>query len=102
MSAGALRGALLHGLQAIERCFDRAFGNAANPLRHLGALGFFLFWIVAASGIATSSLMIQEAEESAVPITFPAGNASKTVAFVCLIVTSSRLICGSRIVWCCV
>lgn len=51
MSAGALRGALLRGLQAIERCFDRAFGHAANPLRHLGALGFFLFWIVAASGI---------------------------------------------------
>ena len=51
MSAGALRGALLCGLQALERCFDRVFGNAANPLRHLGALGFFLFWIVAASGI---------------------------------------------------
>ena len=29
----------------------RLFGPAANPLRHLGALGFLLFWIVAASGI---------------------------------------------------
>lgn len=27
------------------------FGVAANPLRQLGALGFHLFWIVAASGI---------------------------------------------------
>jgi coenzyme F420-reducing hydrogenase delta subunit/ferredoxin len=48
---GALRRIPLHGLQAVERLFDRAFGSAANPLRHLGALGFFLFWAVAASGI---------------------------------------------------
>ena len=36
---------------AIERAFDRAFGQAGNPWRHLGALGYFLFWIVAGSGI---------------------------------------------------
>lgn len=36
---------------AIEQAFDRAFGRHANPWRHLGALGFFLFWIVAATGI---------------------------------------------------
>ena len=36
---------------SIERLFDRAFGAGANPLRHLGALGFLLFWILAASGI---------------------------------------------------
>jgi quinol-cytochrome oxidoreductase complex cytochrome b subunit len=34
-----------------ERLLDRAFGARANPLRHLGALGFLLFWILAASGI---------------------------------------------------
>lgn len=39
------------GLTAIERAFEFAFTPAANPWRHLGALGFFLFWIVAASGI---------------------------------------------------
>jgi coenzyme F420-reducing hydrogenase delta subunit/ferredoxin len=43
--------ALAAGLGAIERAFDQAFGAAANPWRHLGALGFFFFWIVVASGI---------------------------------------------------
>lgn len=50
-AASAAPGLLLRALQTVERLFDRAFGAAANPLRHLGALGFFLFWIVAASGI---------------------------------------------------
>jgi coenzyme F420-reducing hydrogenase delta subunit/ferredoxin len=36
---------------AAERLFDRAFGARANPLRNLGALGFLLFWVLAASGI---------------------------------------------------
>jgi coenzyme F420-reducing hydrogenase delta subunit/ferredoxin len=35
----------------IEAALDRVFGTAANPLRHLGALGFFLFWLIAASGV---------------------------------------------------
>jgi coenzyme F420-reducing hydrogenase delta subunit/ferredoxin len=46
-----LRLAALSGLQAAEGFFDRCFGARANPWRHLGALGFLLFWIVAASGI---------------------------------------------------
>jgi coenzyme F420-reducing hydrogenase delta subunit/ferredoxin len=37
-------------LQRIESWFDAAFGSD-NPLRHLGALSFFFFWIVAASGL---------------------------------------------------
>lgn len=37
--------------QAAESRLDRAFGAGANPLRHLGALAFLLFWIVAATGI---------------------------------------------------
>lgn len=51
LAAGALRGAVSRALRRIEAGFDRAFGAAANPWRHLGALGFFLFWIVAATGI---------------------------------------------------
>lgn len=35
----------------LERLLDRAFGARANPLRHLGALGFLCFWILAATGI---------------------------------------------------
>jgi quinol-cytochrome oxidoreductase complex cytochrome b subunit/coenzyme F420-reducing hydrogenase delta subunit/NAD-dependent dihydropyrimidine dehydrogenase PreA subunit len=35
----------------VDAAFDRPFGHRANPLRHLGALGFYLFWIVLASGI---------------------------------------------------
>jgi coenzyme F420-reducing hydrogenase delta subunit/ferredoxin len=38
-------------LQRVEATFDRAFGPRANPWRHLGALGFLLFWIVGASGM---------------------------------------------------
>ena len=34
----------------VESVFDRAFGPAANPLRNLGGLGFFLFWLIAVSG----------------------------------------------------
>ena len=33
-----------------ERLFDRAFGEANNPLRQLGALGFHFFWIIIATG----------------------------------------------------
>ncbi len=46
-----IRLAALSGWQGVETGFDRLFGARANPLRHLGALGFLLFWIVAASGI---------------------------------------------------
>ncbi len=43
-------GAAAAALKGVERAFDRAFGGTANPLRHLGALGFFLFWVMAATG----------------------------------------------------
>ena len=33
-----------------ERGLDRLFGPASNPLRHLGALGFLLFWVIAVTG----------------------------------------------------
>ena len=47
----AARSTVLRQLQKIERSFDRAFEAQGNPWRHLGALGFFLFWVIAASGI---------------------------------------------------
>ncbi|MEP7301147.1 MAG: FAD-binding oxidoreductase [Caldimonas sp.] len=34
-----------------EALFNRAFGDRLNPLYHLGAIGFFLFWIIAGSGL---------------------------------------------------
>ncbi|HSQ04305.1 MAG TPA: cytochrome b N-terminal domain-containing protein, partial [Burkholderiales bacterium] len=37
--------------QAAEEGLDRLFGAAANPLRQLGALAFWLFWTSVASGI---------------------------------------------------
>jgi ferredoxin/coenzyme F420-reducing hydrogenase delta subunit len=46
-----MRLSALSGWQSVEIGFDRLFGARANPLRHLGALGFLLFWIVVASGI---------------------------------------------------
>lgn len=34
-----------------EALFNTAFGDRVNPLYHLGAISFFLFWIVAVSGL---------------------------------------------------
>ncbi len=35
----------------IEEAFDAPFGGADNPLRHLGAMGLFLLWIVVGTGL---------------------------------------------------
>ncbi|MBK7687214.1 MAG: hypothetical protein IPJ25_15485 [Rhodocyclaceae bacterium] len=35
----------------LDHQFDTVFGTAANPSRHLGALGFLFLWIVVVSGI---------------------------------------------------
>lgn len=40
----------VRGLQRVESWFDAAFG-ASNPLRNLGALSFFFYWIITASGL---------------------------------------------------
>jgi coenzyme F420-reducing hydrogenase delta subunit/ferredoxin len=47
----AIRLHALAGFRRLERVFDSAFGSGLNPLRHLGALGFMLFWLLAISGI---------------------------------------------------
>ena len=39
------------GFMRIEAIFNRAFGDRLNPLYHLGALSFYLFWIVAGTGL---------------------------------------------------
>jgi quinol-cytochrome oxidoreductase complex cytochrome b subunit/coenzyme F420-reducing hydrogenase delta subunit len=49
--ARALRQSSLGGYRRVEHAFDRPFGAALNPWRHLGALGFLLFWLLAVSGI---------------------------------------------------
>jgi quinol-cytochrome oxidoreductase complex cytochrome b subunit/coenzyme F420-reducing hydrogenase delta subunit/NAD-dependent dihydropyrimidine dehydrogenase PreA subunit len=38
-------------LDTTERAFDRAFGQPSNPWRHLGGIAYWLFWIVAVTGI---------------------------------------------------
>jgi len=43
--------ALDAGFVWIERRFDRVFGATCNPMRHLGTLGFLMFWLLAASGV---------------------------------------------------
>jgi len=49
--AASGRSALARAFHALERGFDRVFGPGANPLRQLGALGFWFFWIVTVSGV---------------------------------------------------
>jgi len=46
-----LKRSLRRGFDRVERGLDAIFGPEWNPLAQLGALGWFLFWIVAASGI---------------------------------------------------
>ena len=42
---------LSRGLELAEDLFNRAFGDRLNPLYHLGAITFFLFWVVGATGL---------------------------------------------------
>jgi CDP-4-dehydro-6-deoxyglucose reductase, E3 len=46
---------LQRGLRAAfmraERVFNAAFGDKLNPLYHLGAISFFLFWVVGTTGL---------------------------------------------------
>ncbi len=46
----ALRTRAARAVRRIERGFDRAFGEHANPLRQLGGLAFDLFWLIALTG----------------------------------------------------
>ena len=48
---GRVRSALRTAIEYLERGADHIFEPQLNPFAHLGALGFFLFWIVAVSGI---------------------------------------------------
>ncbi|HET8747959.1 MAG TPA: hydrogenase iron-sulfur subunit [Ramlibacter sp.] len=44
-------------LRALDHGFDGAFGPAADPLKQLGAIGFLLLWLLAASGIVLYALL---------------------------------------------
>ena len=46
-----LQGILRGSFMKAEALFNRAFGDRLNPLYHLGPMAFFLFWVVAASGL---------------------------------------------------
>ncbi|MEO8311907.1 MAG: 2Fe-2S iron-sulfur cluster-binding protein, partial [Caldimonas sp.] len=46
-----LQGLLQWLFMRVEALFNRAFGDRLNPLYHLGAIGFFLFWIIAGTGL---------------------------------------------------
>ncbi len=43
--------------RTIEHVFDVPFGGALNPLKHLGALGFMLFWLLVVSGVVLYVLL---------------------------------------------
>ena len=48
---GAIRLVLRRGFAAAEMLLGKFFAPHWNPLLNLGALGFFLYWIITASGI---------------------------------------------------
>lgn len=47
----AIRATLKRGFDRVERPLDTLFGSDWNPLANLGPLGWFMFWIVAGTGI---------------------------------------------------
>ncbi len=56
-STPAAREVALALWQRGERGLDAVSGSALNPLRHLGALGFLCFWLLAASGIVLYAVL---------------------------------------------
>ena len=48
---GMLKTPIRRGFHLVEAGFDRLCGASWNPLSNLGALGFYFYWVVAASGI---------------------------------------------------
>lgn len=48
---GYVQSGLRRVFMLTEALFNRAFGDRLNPFYHLGATTFFLFWLVAASGL---------------------------------------------------
>jgi quinol-cytochrome oxidoreductase complex cytochrome b subunit/coenzyme F420-reducing hydrogenase delta subunit/Fe-S-cluster-containing hydrogenase component 2 len=58
----ALRQTALAGYRKLESAFDTLFGAPINPWRHLGALGFFFFWLLALSGIYLYAVLDTSAE----------------------------------------
>ncbi len=46
-----LQAALRWAFMQVEAIFNRAFGDRVNPLYHLGSITFWLFWVVAGSGL---------------------------------------------------
>jgi coenzyme F420-reducing hydrogenase delta subunit/quinol-cytochrome oxidoreductase complex cytochrome b subunit len=63
-SAHALWLTGLAGWRRIEQAFDRPFSAALNPWRHLGALGFLFFWLLAGSGIYLYAVLDTSASEA--------------------------------------
>jgi ferredoxin/coenzyme F420-reducing hydrogenase delta subunit len=57
-----LREAALSGWRRLEHGLDAAFGASLNPLRHLGALAFMMFWLLAVSGIYLYAVLDTSAE----------------------------------------
>ena len=60
----AVRSGGLLVYRQIERCFDAPFGSALNPWRHLGALGFLCFWLLAVTGFYLFALLDTSAIEA--------------------------------------
>jgi NAD(P)H-flavin reductase/ferredoxin len=63
---------LQHGGQwlfmRVERLFNHAFGEANNPLYYLGAITYFLFWIVVATGLYLYIFFKTGVEEAAASV----------------------------------
>lgn len=59
----SLRSGGLFAYRQIEHCFNIPFGTA-NPWRHLGALGFLCFWLLAVSGFYLFAMLDTSATDA--------------------------------------
>jgi quinol-cytochrome oxidoreductase complex cytochrome b subunit/coenzyme F420-reducing hydrogenase delta subunit len=48
---GRMTNSALSLYRGVEHAFDLPFGGRLNPLKHLGALAFLLFWLLALTGV---------------------------------------------------
>jgi quinol-cytochrome oxidoreductase complex cytochrome b subunit len=57
----------------IDAVFNRVFGDVLNPLYYLGAISYFMFWVVVATGFYVYAFY-----ETGVDTTYASVDASRT------------------------
>jgi hypothetical protein len=74
----------------IEEALDVPFGGTDNPLRHLGAIGLYLLWIVVGTGLYLYTVLDTGIEAVYRVDRLPLNSSSGTSAACCAASTAMR------------